>query len=263
MKSKASIKSHPLHPILIAFPIAFFTGTLAAHIAGWWLQKPTLLYTATLLNWAGVVMAIIAAIPGLIDFIYTVPPKSSGKKRAAQHGIMNSTMLVLFIIIAFYRQRDNAQPFVILAFEIAGVTLLAIAGWWGGTLVHRNQISIDQRYAIAGKWNEEYFTTNEATHKVAGPDELKINAMKLLHVNGKRIVLARTEKGFAAFDDHCTHRGGSLAAGSLACNIVQCPWHGSQFSVDDGTVKAGPAKQSIHTYVVTERDGNVFLNVQP
>jgi len=152
MKSKASIKSHPLHPILIAFPIAFFTGTLVAHVAGWWLQNSSLLYTATLLNWAGVVMAIIAAVPGLIDFIYTVPPKSSGKKRAAQHGIMNSVMLVLFIIIAFYRQQDNAQPFVVLAFETAGVTLLVIAGWWGGTLVHRNQISIDQRYANAGKW---------------------------------------------------------------------------------------------------------------
>src|SRR4051812_1420664 len=183
MKSKASIKSHPLHPILISFPIAFFTGTLVAHVAGWVLQKPELLYTATLLNVAGIVMAVVAAIPGLIDLIYTVPPESSAKKRAVQHGIMNSTMLVLFIIAAWYRYKGDAQPFVILAFEIAGVVLMLIAGWWGGTLVHRNQIGVDQRYANAGKWNEAYFTTDAPTLKVAERDELKINAMKLLHVN--------------------------------------------------------------------------------
>jgi len=261
MKSKASIKSHPLHPILIVFPIAFFTGTLVAHAAGWLLQKPELLYTAMLLNVAGVVMAVVAAIPGFIDFIYTVPPNSSGKKRAAQHGIMNTTMLILFIIAAWYRQRDDAQPMVLLAFEIPGVTLMLVAGWMGGTLVHRNQIGVDQRYANAGKWNEAYFKTADTTLKVAEQDELKVNAMKLLHVNGKRIVLARTEKGFAAFDDRCSHRGGSLAGGSLACGTVQCPWHGSQFSVQDGVVKAGPAKEGIKTYSVAEDNGAVFLTL--
>ena len=261
MKSKASIKSHPLHPILILFPIAFFTGTLVAHSAAWLLQKPELLYTATLLNWAGVVMAVVAAVPGLIDFIYTVPPNSSGKKRAAQHGILNTTALVLFIIALWLRRRNDIQPIVVLAFEIAGVTLMLVAGWMGGTLVHRNQIGVDQRYANAGKWNEEYFTTNDSTLKVAERDELKVNAMKLLHINGKRIVLARTEKGFAAFDDHCTHRGGSLAGGSLACDTVQCPWHGSQFSVQDGSVKAGPTKERIQTYTVAEENGAVMLTL--
>lgn len=261
MKSKASIGSHPLHPILIPFPIAFFTGTLVAHVVGWLLEKSELLYTATLLNWAGIAMAAIAAIPGLIDLIYTVPPKSSGKKRAVQHGIMNTTMLVLFIVAAWYRSHNDPQHVVLLAFEMAGVTLMLIAGWWGGTLVHRNQIGVDQRYANAGKWNEAYFTSEAATLKVAERDELKVNAMKLLHVNGKRIVLARTETGFAAFDDHCTHRGGSLAGGSLACNTVQCPWHGSQFSVQDGSVTAGPARQGIKTYTVAEENGAIMLTL--
>ena len=261
MKSKASIKSHPLHPILILFPIAFFTGTLVAHLAGWWLQKPKLSYTATLLNWAGVIMAVVAAVPGLIDYVYTVPPNSSGKKRAAQHGIMNATMLVLFVIALWLRQRDETEFLPVLAFEVAGVVLMMVAGWMGGTLVHRNQIGVDQRYANAGKWNEAYFKTDATTLKVAERDELKINAMKLLHVNGKRIVLARTEAGFAAFEDRCTHRGGSLAGGSLACNIVQCPWHGSQFSVQDGSVKAGPAKEGIQTYAVAEKEGAVFITL--
>lgn len=260
MKSKASFKSHPLHPILIAFPIAFFTGTLAAHAAGWLLQKQALLYTASLLNMAGVVMAIVAAVPGFIDYIYTVPPESSAKKRAGTHGLLNATMLVLFGIAAYYRQQQGAQPILVLLLELAGVSLLVIAGWMGGTLVYRNQIGVDQRYANAGKWNEENFKTEATEINVAANDELNVNAMKLLHINGKRVVLARTEDGFVAFDDRCTHKGGSLAGGSMMCGTVQCPWHGSQFSVQTGAVTAGPAKEPVKIYPVTEIEGRVFLS---
>ena len=90
---------------------------------------------------------------------------------------------------------------------------------------------------------------------------LKPNQMKLIHAGKKRIVIGRTEKGYVAFDDHCTHRGGSLAGGAMICGTVQCLWHGSQFDVTSGTVKAGPAKENINTYRVIEMDGKVYLNL--
>jgi nitrite reductase/ring-hydroxylating ferredoxin subunit len=83
--------------------------------------------------------------------------------------------------------------------------------------------------------------------------------MKLVHVWGKRIVLARTERGWAAFDDRCPHRGGSLADGVLICGAVQCPWHGSQFDVRTGAVKAGPAKDGVGTYRVEEAGREIRL----
>jgi len=58
-----------------------------------------------------------------------------------------------------------------------------------------------------------------------------------------------------------THRGGSLADGTVICGTVQCPWHGSQFDVVSGAVKAGPAKGKIQTYETAVRDGQVFLTV--
>jgi nitrite reductase/ring-hydroxylating ferredoxin subunit len=85
--------------------------------------------------------------------------------------------------------------------------------------------------------------------------------MKLLHVAGRRIVLARTEDGYRACDDRCTHKGGPLSDGVLACGTVQCPWHGSQFSVKSGQVKAGPAEKPIQTYRVTEENGKVQLKI--
>jgi len=80
-------------------------------------------------------------------------------------------------------------------------------------------------------------------------------------VDGKRIVLARTAKGYAAFSDGCTHKGGSLADGAMICGTVQCPWHGSQFDVSTGAVKAGPAEKGIDVYTVRERDGEIFLEL--
>lgn len=261
MKSRAHLKSHPLHPILIPFPIAFFTGTLLAHAGGLLLEQETWLYTATWLNAAGIVGAVLATIPGVIDYLHTVPPQSSAKKRAAQHGLLNVTMLLLFILTFVYRRQEAPNEVLLLAGEILGIVLMLIAGWMGGTLVHRNQIGVDVRYANAGKWQEAYFDTDKGTIEVAAADALKVNAMMLLHLKHKRVVLARTEEGYAAFDDHCTHRGGSLAGGSLMCGTVQCPWHGSQFSVRTGAVTAGPAKSGIATYAVSEREGKVWLTL--
>jgi nitrite reductase/ring-hydroxylating ferredoxin subunit len=84
---------------------------------------------------------------------------------------------------------------------------------------------------------------------------------KLLRIGGRRLVLARTDSGYCAFDDQCTHRGGSLADGVMACNTVTCPWHGSQFQVTTGQVKAGPAKKGIGTYPVEAVGGEVRLRV--
>ena len=259
MKSKASIKSHPIHPILVSLPIAFFIGAFVFDVLSLITGNHSFWQTGYYSAIAGIIGAILAAVPGAIDYFFTVPPKSSAKKRATKHALINVVNLVLFIVIVFYRQKENANTSIVIIAEAIGVILLSIAGWMGGTLVHRNQIGIDHRYAEAGKWKEAYFDTNDQKIQVADAKELKLNAMKLVHVNKQRIVIGRTEKGYVAFSDHCTHRGGSLADGTLICGTVQCPWHGSQFDVESGAVKAGPAKEKIITYRLEEKEGKIFL----
>ena len=261
MKSTAQIKGHPIHPILVTFPVAFFVGTLIFDILALANNRYDFAFAAYCLQIAGVVSALLAAVPGIIDYFFTVPPNSSGKKRATQHGLLNVLNVVIFFV-AWLLKRDEQLPSLpILLMEAAGIVILGIAGWMGGTLVYRNQIGVDIRYAGAGKWKEEHIDGHQQRVQVAAADELKTNQMKLVHVNNKRIVIGRTEQGFVAFDDHCTHRGGSLAGGALICGAVQCPWHGSQFDVADGKVKAGPAKTAIATYLVTEDNGKVYLNL--
>jgi len=261
MKSKVNIKSHPLHPILVSFPIAFFTGTFLFDCLGAFTGNNTFTVTGYYLNVAGIVSGVVAAIPGIIDYFFTVPPESSASKRAAKHGLINTSVLLLFSGILWYRQSGEAHMFVMLSLEIVAITLLLIAGWLGGTLVHRNQIGIDIRYAGAGKWKEEYLKDANGLVRVAKSEELKPDQMKLIHIAGKRIVIARTESGYVAFEDHCSHRGGSLAGGAMICGTVQCPWHGSQFDVQTGEVKVGPAKVAIRTYATQQIGDEIFLSV--
>jgi uncharacterized membrane protein/nitrite reductase/ring-hydroxylating ferredoxin subunit len=261
MRSKVHLKGHPLHPILVSFPIAFFTGTLLLDIVFVITQTSEFQNMAFYLEGIGIVFALLAAVPGFIDFLFTVPPNSSGKKRAARHGLINVAMLIIFSIVFFLRMENNISITWIICLEAIGVILLSIAGWLGGTLVYRNQIGVDLRYADAGKWKEVKISKTREKMEVAASDELSVNQMKLLRVDNLRIVLCRTEKGYAAFEDHCTHRGGSLAGGAMICGTVQCPWHGSQFDVQTGKVKAGPAKTNITTYRTVESEGKVFLTL--
>ncbi|MFN2566464.1 MAG: DUF2231 domain-containing protein [Gemmatimonadaceae bacterium] len=262
MRSKASFRGHPVHPALIPFPFAFLCGAFISDVAGRLAGRPMWWAIGAHLALAGVAMALIAAVPGFIDYLYTVPPRSTGKRRATRHMLVNLSAVALFVAAWGIRGSVDAMPGVVqLALEAFGAALLGVGGWMGGVLVNRNQIGVDHRYAGAGKWREAAVVVPRGEPAmVAQSDELRVNQMKLLRVGDRRIVLARTEDGYVAFDDRCTHRGGSLADGALICGTVQCPWHGSQFDTRTGAVRAGPAEERIATYGVEQRGAEVWLS---
>jgi uncharacterized membrane protein/nitrite reductase/ring-hydroxylating ferredoxin subunit len=263
MRSKASYKGHPIHPALIPFPFAFLYGAFLFDVASRLAERPTWWTTGAYLSLVGIVAALIAAVPGFVDYFNTVPPKSSGKRRATKHMLANLAAVILFAIAWLIRGYADAMPTTaVLTLEGVGVVLLTAGGWMGGVLVNRNQIGVDHRYARSGKWSEDSFQAKSGQPvAVARADELEVDQMKLLRLDARRIVLARTKEGYVAFDDRCTHRGGSLAGGVMIGGVVQCPWHGSQFDCRRGTVRAGPAEEPIGTYPVSEKEGRILLTL--
>jgi nitrite reductase/ring-hydroxylating ferredoxin subunit/uncharacterized membrane protein len=261
MRSKAHFKGHPIHPALVHFPLAFLIGAFGFDLAGRLTGIQQLWTTGAYLAGVGIVTALFAAVPGLLDYLYTVPPKSSAKRRATLHMVYNLSAVLLFALGWALRGGVSAEPgLAVLVAEALGTGLLVAGGYLGGILVSSNQIGIDHRYAGAGKWREAQVTAGDDGAFVgATENELQVDQMKLLHVAGQRIVLARTKDGYAAFDDHCTHRGGSLADGVVMSGTVQCPWHGSQFDVRTGAVCGGPAKEPIRAYRVQVRGGEVVV----
>jgi uncharacterized membrane protein len=226
MKSRAVALGHPIHPMLIPFPFAFLTGAVLFDVAGWFGDVPSWWTTGGHLSLAGIATALVAAVPGLIDYLYTVPPKSSGNARATKHMLANLTAVAFFGAAWWIRGGTATRPdAVVLGLEIIGLGVLGAGGYMGGILVTRNLIGVDHRYARAGKWREETIDAGkDHAVTVAKRDELQVDQMKLLRVGNKRIVLARTEEGYVAFDDRCTHRGGSLAGGVIGACRRQCPF---------------------------------------
>jgi nitrite reductase/ring-hydroxylating ferredoxin subunit/uncharacterized membrane protein len=262
MKTKASVMGHPVHQMMIPFPIAFLSGALIFDILGTLLDKQSFWTTGGYLAAAGILMALAAAIPGFIDYFFSIPPASSGKKRGTKHMIVNLSAVVLFLIAFITRLPVEAEPgLTVILLEAAGTACLSAGGWLGDVLVNRNFIGPDHRYANAGKWNETVLNNVSGQVHAASTDELKTDQMKLIILNGKRIVLAHTSEGYFAFDDSCSHRGGSLADGVLICGTVQCLWHGSQFNIKNGSLICGPAKEKINTYKVIEKPEGIFISV--
>ncbi len=263
MRSAASVRGHPIHPSIIPFPFALLWGAFVADLIAVVFDAPSFGLTGWYLAGAGVVMALAAAVPGFIDYFKTVPPESSARERATRHMLLNLSTVALFAISFLLRLGESHQPSAILiVVEAVGAAMLSVAGWMGGVLVSRNQISVDHRYAQAGRWSEATVAAKAGEFvTVARADELKVDQMKLVHAGDQRIVLARTERGHVAFADGCTHKGGSLADGVMICGVVQCPWHGSQFDCASGAVKAGPATKPISTYEVREESGEVRLRI--
>ena len=247
MRSQASIKGHPIHPMLVPFPFAFLTGAWGFALAGAISKRRELTSVSRHLVPAGVAAGVLAAVPGLIDYVGTVPPASSGKSRATKHALLNSAALGL-CSLGWLAGRNSKRTVLPLVLQGIGAAAISLGGWLGGTLAFRNQIGVDHRYANAGKWQEDERTnTGKAALAFAGAG-LGVDQMKLVRVEDERIAVARTEDGLAAFSDRCTHRGGPLSDGVLICGTVQCPWHGSQFDVKSGKVKCGPAKEDIRVY---------------
>lgn len=235
--------------MLIVYPFAFLTGAFGFNVAATVTRRRDLADVSQRLIPAGIAAGLLAAVPGLLDYERSVPPDSSAKVRATKHALLNTTALGLFTL-SWLLGKGGRRRGLPLMLQGAASAAMSAAGYMGGTLVYRNQIGVDHRYANAGRWQEDERTNSESAALSVTGAGLDVDQMKLVRVEDERIVVARTEKGLAAFSDRCTHRGGPLSDGVLICGTVQCPWHGSQFDVNTGKVKCGPATEDIRVYPV-------------
>jgi len=257
MRSRAHIKSHPIHPMLVALPIGLWLGSFVFDCIAIVRNDASFAVAGFYSDVAGCIGAALAAIPGVIDLFSVVPDRSSARQRGYIHGTLNLLALGIFIAVAARTGAAIPDRLSLLLSGI-GVVLLGASGWLGGTLVYRNQIGVDHRYANAGKYRERVLRGWD--QPVCNQSELSDGQMLLARMGNQRIVVGRCQDGMVAFSDVCTHRGGALSDGALIGCTVQCPWHGSQFNVHTGRVVAGPAQQAIDAYNVEIRQGEVFVS---
>lgn len=146
MYSKAKILGHPIHPMLVGFPVAFYTGALVAFIAYAASMNVFWFRVGVVANWAGVVMAAVAALPGFIDWAVGIPRGSPAKKTGLIHMALNVTVLVLFIIngVVATDYWDEALPTggTGVPLSAIGVLLTVVSGFLGWSLVQDHHVGI-------------------------------------------------------------------------------------------------------------------------
>jgi nitrite reductase/ring-hydroxylating ferredoxin subunit len=79
-------------------------------------------------------------------------------------------------------------------------------------------------------------------------------------VGTEEVAVFNVDGQFYATQNKCTHAGGPLCEGGLWGDIVQCPWHGSEFNVRTGEVVSGPARVPIKAYRVSVHDGVILIS---
>jgi uncharacterized membrane protein len=151
MKSSASLSGHPIHPMLIPYPFAFLSGAAAFDVLATARRDQQLARTAQHLTTAGLATALAAAVPGVIDYVATVP-SGAARQTATRHLLSNVTALVCFAAAMRMRRRDGVAGGSALALQAAGTVLLSLGGWLGGKLVYHHQIGVtpEARRAEAG-----------------------------------------------------------------------------------------------------------------
>jgi len=144
MESKTKLFGHPIHPMLVVFPLGLFATAVIFDIIYLTGGNPAFPTASFYMIAAGIIGGLLAALFGLIDWL-ALPNNTRAKSIGGWHGIGNVLIVTLFAV-SWLLRRDNPN-FVpdglasILSF--AGVGLALITGWIGGELVYRLGVAVD------------------------------------------------------------------------------------------------------------------------
>ncbi|HYJ85033.1 MAG TPA: DUF2231 domain-containing protein [Pyrinomonadaceae bacterium] len=147
MASPASIGGHPIHPMLIPFPIALWVFSLVADVIYLWRGNPVWWdYIAFYALLGGIIGAAVAALPGLIDWLSIKDPQVV--KIANWHARLNVIALLIFAASFYLRTSGGSElvsgshtiPF---GLSVLGVILITISGWLGGEMVFKHGVAVE------------------------------------------------------------------------------------------------------------------------
>ena len=141
--STAAIAGHPIHPMLIPFPIASFVGALVTDVIYLLTNDDFWSRASMYLVGAGLITGAVAAVVGLIDF--ATKPRIRQLRIAWIHFGGNALVMVL-ALISLLRRRDDPSEAVApigLLLSIAISTILIVTGWLGGEMSYRHKIGVN------------------------------------------------------------------------------------------------------------------------
>jgi uncharacterized membrane protein len=143
MQAKARLFGHPIHQMLIVFPLGLLATSLFFDIARLASGNPQWALISFWLIAVGVVSGLLAALFGLIDWL-AIPPDTRAKRIGLYHGLGNTVVIALFAASWFLRRDDLGNPTgVAVTLSVLAVLLALVTAWMGGELVDRLGVGVE------------------------------------------------------------------------------------------------------------------------
>jgi uncharacterized membrane protein len=143
MESRAKFVGHPIHQMVIVFPLGLLaTATIFDGIRAATKNREWSLAGHYMMG-TGVVSGLAAAVPGVVDYL-AIPEKTRAKRIGLIHGLGNVVVTGLFAASWWTRRRNPRKPTAgAVALSVSGMALAAVTGWLGGELVDRLGVGVD------------------------------------------------------------------------------------------------------------------------
>lgn len=148
-KSTLSVAGHPLHPMLVPFPIAFFVGTLVTDVVHSQSTQPFWAMASTWMLGAGLVMAALAALAGLTDFLGDHRIRNL---RDAWLHMIGNVVVVLIEAFSLWRRVVDGPDFILptgLVLSLVSAALLLFNGWLGWEMVYRHRVGVSEEHDLS------------------------------------------------------------------------------------------------------------------
>lgn len=237
---------HPLHPVLVQVPIGAFMSAAILDLL------PGEGRAADALIGAGMLASGPAAAAGLADWSQM---HEQQQRVGVVHAAANTVATLLYGTSLVARRRGHRGAGK--AWALGGLGVLSFSGFLGGHLAFRQAAGANHAEAVphlvpAG-WQDLCALDDLAGDGV--PQRKDLSSVPLLVVRrGERIDV---------LSDRCSHLSGPLHEGTVSGDgsCITCPWHGSTFSLEDGSVRGGPATSPQHAFDVRVKDGRVEVRL--
>jgi nitrite reductase/ring-hydroxylating ferredoxin subunit/uncharacterized membrane protein len=242
-----SALGHPLHPPLTDVPIGAFTAATVLDLAG----GERFADAVEKLLALGIVTTLPTASAGLADWSDTY---GSEQRIGLVHAAANVTSLCLFAgSLAARRLGSRALGRTL---GLAGMTTLLTGGYLGGHLSFAEGVGVNNAF---------YQHAPDDWTAVMDDSKLPEGSPAKAEVGDATILLYRSGDRVYAIGSRCSHAGGPLEEGKVddAARCVQCPWHGSVFRLEDGSVVHGPASVPQAAYDVRVTSGRIEVRARP
>jgi uncharacterized membrane protein len=144
-QSTAQIAGHPLHPMLIPFPVAFFVATFVCDVIFWQTGNSAWSTASLYLLGAALIMAALAALAGLTDFLGDHRIRDLS---AAWHHMIGNVVVVLLSGWNWYRRYEVGDAAVLptgLLISLVVVLILLYTGWRGWEMVYKHRVAVSEQ----------------------------------------------------------------------------------------------------------------------